>query len=225
MVAQSLEFEGKNYDFLFPNEKCCQLNQIRETNTFPEVELLKKIRSLNLKGLYIDVGANVGTHSVFYAKECMADYVFSYEPIGHFFRCLYANAYLNNCRFTVGPRKMAVLNYTGNGIMQNGGQGEEHCFLVDSKSDEIIDKVFVSTIDSDPCTHDLVLIKIDIEGKEQLVIEGAVETIKKYKPAIVAERIVRHKFDETDAFLKPFGYVSSGESLTPTAPTYLWECK
>jgi len=223
MVVEKLTFEGRDYNFAFPNEKCVQLNQIRKTNTFPEVELLMKIRSLNLKGLYIDVGANVGTHSIFYAKECDATYITSYEPMDNFLKCLITNAHLNECKWKIDARKLAVSNYRGFGNMQNGGQGEEHCFLGISETD----RVTVTTLDIDITSYveDFVFLKIDIEGREQEVIEGAIEKIKAFKPAIVAERIVRHKFDETDAFLKPFGYVSSGESLTPTAPTYLWECK
>ena len=46
-----------------------------EKKEFYELKLLEKIRYLNIKGVYIDVGAHHGNHSIYFDKFCKSEKV------------------------------------------------------------------------------------------------------------------------------------------------------
>ena len=61
-------------EFIFSNQKIVIegyhvedliFDRIVTRKTFYEDKLLEKARSLNLKGVYVDIGANIGNHSIF----------------------------------------------------------------------------------------------------------------------------------------------------------------
>ena len=45
-----------------------------------EIDTLQFIRDLKVPGNYADVGANIGTHTLFFSLFCQADHVYSFEP-------------------------------------------------------------------------------------------------------------------------------------------------
>ena len=54
--------------------------EIREQSLFFEIDLLEHIYlSVPRSGVFLDVGANIGNHSVYFAKFC-ADHVLAVEP-------------------------------------------------------------------------------------------------------------------------------------------------
>ncbi len=56
---QRIKIEGYHVDDLI-------FDRIVTGKTFYENRLLEKARSLNLEGVYVDVGANIGNHSIFF---------------------------------------------------------------------------------------------------------------------------------------------------------------
>lgn len=72
---------------------------------------------------------------------------------------------------------------------------------------------------------DVDLIKLDLEGAEMMALRGAVETIRKCRPAIIVEvsRLLhRHGDNEADIadFLRPLGYTRTMK----TGVDELWQC-
>lgn len=135
----------------------------------------------------LDVGANIGAHTVRLAQLVGAQgRVIAFEPQRVIFQLMCANVGMNGL-FNVQPRLAAVgsgpgqlavppVNYTveGNyGGLSLGGytQGE---------------RVPIETIDSLnlPACH---FIKIDVEGMEAEAIKGAAATIKRHRPIIYME--------------------------------------
>ena len=50
-------------------------------DTFYELKLLDKIKSLNLNGTYVDAGAHFGNHSIYFSKFCDSKKVVSIQMI------------------------------------------------------------------------------------------------------------------------------------------------
>ena len=135
-------------------------------------------------GLAVDVGAYCGAWSYAFARHFGT--VHTFEPfLEHCFiakRNLvpYANVMLHN---------VALLDRAGTGNMAHGGSKYNYLKLDEGS-------VTVATLDS----YDLPacdLLKIDAEGADALVLQGAEQTIAKYSPVIIVE--------EKDSELRLFG--------------------
>ncbi|MEO5375818.1 MAG: FkbM family methyltransferase [Alphaproteobacteria bacterium] len=135
----------------------------------------------------VDAGANIGTHTVFLAKAVGPQgAVFSFEPQRLVFQMLAANIALNaltNVRAywaAAGREPGTIIAPIADPTAeQNFGGMELGGFATG-------DLVPVMTIDSFnlPVCH---LIKIDVEGMELDVVEGAAATIARYRPVLFVE--------------------------------------
>jgi len=138
----------------------------------------------------VDVGANIGCHCVSYAGFSPEATVWAFEPQKKLFDILKKNVEQNG--------------YADRFHLFDHGLGHESAELELSSLDTVVDercqgwnkggigigkggeKLRIETLDSLNLPG-LDYIKIDVEGAEGLVIQGAQETIKKYKPVICFE--------------------------------------
>jgi FkbM family methyltransferase len=124
------------------------------------------------KGNVLDIGANIGTHSLAFART--ADHVWSFEPqqLTHYTLC--ANLLLNTI-FNVTPLQLALGNseglipmWTPDPTVRNASAGisvgEGQSMVAMKKLDSL-------------GIRDVYFIKIDVEGYEYEVLKGAQETL------------------------------------------------
>jgi len=146
----------------------------------------------------VDVGANIGCHTVSYAGFNIDSKIWAFEPQEKLHEILTKNVKQNNYSDRIDVYKQGLghckmscelvsldkmdrdlrnggCNKGGAGI----GKGGEH--------------MTITTLDSMELPG-LDFIKIDVEGAESLVIMGGKETIKKYKPVICFE----HNYQRID---------------------------
>ena len=158
--------------------------------SLPELSLIKFLCSTN--GISIDVGANLGLYSFLMSKYTKQLYAF--EPNPYPLRYLKK---LNKGNTKIYPIAIGSVNdevelfipknpkgWTSNGASLkkiNLGKG-------------IKLRVSCRTLDSFNF-KDVELIKIDVEGCEQDVIDGAINTIKNWLPNIIIENEVLHTKD------------------------------
>lgn len=153
----------------------------------------------------VDAGANIGTHTIFFAKRSQV--VFAYEPQRLSYQLLVANISLNGlCNVhtkqaalgaKLGNLKVPLLDLTAE---QNFGSlrlGEE---------DEG-ESVLVLPIDS-LGLHACDVIKVDVEGMEKEVLEGAANTIALYKPVLFVENNIPEKSAPLLQQIMDLGYVA-----------------
>lgn len=139
----------------------------------------------------IDVGANIGTHSVYFSKKCNNGNIFAIEPQVYISEFLNTNLLLNGC-FNVVPIRAACgseekemrmlninpfegqkVNYGEFKVNDNEGKGlHTNCITLDSFMKYSIP------------FH---LIKLDVEGLEVDVLNGAVNLINQSKPMLYIE--------------------------------------
>src|SRR3954451_5993667 len=78
-----------------------------------ERPFLEHIRSLELRGAYVDVGAHLGTHTIWFARLCRATTVHAIEPVARFARVLRANVDANGIARHVHVHEVGVSDRDG----------------------------------------------------------------------------------------------------------------
>ena len=151
---------------------------------------------LNVKKDVIDVGANVGFYSVFFAKSIGDNQrVLSIEPTPGALKLLKKNIQQNDCAEKVTIFNGVLSDTKGElsinmipGMEEYSSLGKLAHSAVDEKKKTSI-QVSSETLDNLVAEYKLEpgIIKIDVEGAEFLVLNGAEETIKKYHPTFVIE--------------------------------------
>jgi FkbM family methyltransferase len=201
---------------------------IRETSTFYEADLLEYLAACGPRGgVYIDVGANIGNHSVFFGRF-LAEHVISIEPTPRLIPILKRNLTMNGVsNHTVYACGVGAMTGTAQLIAPPGGEFNVGQTRLQVESADIPDRtglVPVSTLDdiaqgflrSAPQRF-ISLVKIDVEGMELDVLRGATRLLEEHRPQLVIELAAPREQYEAQRFLEDFGYRNVGRFChTPT---------
>ena len=165
-----------------PNRMCAFRHR---TFSSKEPEILEWINEFGSCGSFYDIGANIGIYSLYYAKTQQGK-VFSFEPSAFNMRQLAKNISINNLTNRIIIVSNPLSNQTGEAVFINGNSdegGSSSAFGVNFGFDgnpidsEVeysligftLDDLFkTNVIKSEPG-----LIKIDVDGIEHLILEGA----------------------------------------------------
>jgi FkbM family methyltransferase len=179
---------------------------------------LKRVKSLQLGGVYVDVGSNIGNHTIFFAKYCNSKEVISLELSPLIYDVLVENVDDNSLNDKVRLYNIGVGEKIKNvNISDIDEDNVGMTKIVDDDGDITID-----TLDNILENIDYIsLIKIDVEGYETNVVKGSIEVIKKHSPVIIAELRTDDEFEEFESFISEYGYYTDKVSYT-TTPTYFW---
>ncbi|MBD2181524.1 FkbM family methyltransferase [Aerosakkonema funiforme] len=156
--------------------------------------------------LVLDIGANIGVHTVFFAEAVGAQgTVMAFEPQRIIFQNLCANLALNSITNTycynvalgdaIGSVKVPVLDYN----RANNFGGIE---LGSHIEGELVQVITVDSLNLPYCR----LIKLDVEGMELQVLQGAVNTINRLKPILYVENDRLEKALSLLSYLHSLGY-------------------
>ena len=143
----------------------------------------------------LDVGANVGFHTVYFSGLLSTGRVLAVEPTSGAQARLQKNIKLNKLRDNIilfegaasdNPGSAEIKVITGReefstmGSMSHQAVSGEHYEL------EVVE---CQTLDSLVNLHSLTpgFIKLDVEGLEHLVLKGALDTLSRFRPVILAE--------------------------------------
>lgn len=167
--------------------------------------ILGPLKKIIEKSTYIlDIGANNGNHTLAYSFMSKDDArIYSFEPQKEVFRHL-----KGTCELNEHTRKKVILynNAVGDSCRQEymnpitdvniGG-------ISIGQGGEKVDMITIDSLNLPGCDY----MKIDVEGYETYVIEGALQTIQKYKPIIFFEHNSTNEKDTPFRILsKNFGY-------------------
>lgn len=178
-------------------------------NNFFEINFLDFINN-NYKNQneIIDIGANIGTHSLFFLKFLNCNRVHSFEPEDSNLKIL-----KKNTENFVNKRVIydfALSNREGDATLYNSQQGNNGGFSLHSYSNGssfvVKNSIPVRTLDS-LNLNNITMIKIDVENHENEVLEGAKQTILRNKPIIFVENLFHgypEKYVQTQTHIKKF---------------------
>lgn len=197
------------------NEKIYLRLDSQDTRTVPYLLLAEKeyekfqseimYKLFEVSTNFSDVGSNIGFYSLYAARASKTLNVVAFEPNSKARTSLDLNI-AQNClqkRIEVIPialgstncknEKMYIPKFTGTG----GGSFKK---LHPDEENSEIDNVEIMKLDSfaDLNRYHVDIMKIDVEGFEMSVIEGAANVIKTFRPTIVIELLRK--------WMKPFGY-------------------
>ena len=160
----------------------------------------------------LDIGAHCGSHTVMYKKINPDLVVHAFEPQSMMYNLLSSNVMLNNLDNVICHNK-AVGHFCGTVQMnQRVADGQNTNDSVEYGTDKFYNLAgleigsggeSVEMVTVDDFNFDRVdFMKIDVEGYEPFVLEGAIETIKRSSPVISyesnsksAEGVTRSSYD------------------------------
>ena len=171
-----------------------------------EAELTILFQVLKPGGVVLDVGANIGTHTVALAKHVTSSgVVFAFEPQRLTYQLLNANVALN-----------ALVNVQCLNMVAGDARGQMRIPALDPTAEnnfggfsavghaegELVDMIRVDDLGLARC-H---LMKIDVEGMEPRVLAGATKTIKTLRPVLFVENNIEQRSHATLKALDDLGY-------------------
>lgn len=173
-----------------------------------EIDICKKI--LRPRDVVIEVGSNIGSHTLALAKTVNKGAVFAFEPQNVIFQNLCSNISMNsitNCfcyQSAVSDKSkeqyfIPNLDYT----RQNNFGGIS---ISNEKKDFSIPVEVVTLDDKFNNLNTLKILKMDIEGNELNALIGGYNLIKRTKPFIYLENDRLDKSKELIEFIFSFGY-------------------
>ncbi len=151
-------------------------------------------------GTVVTGGTSCGMYARFYAKKFKHVYAFEPDPLS--FHCMVNNCQSDNVyklNAAIGPQNGVT------GIVRASKDNVGANLLVRPNKFKI-PILSIDSLNLDECD----LIQLDVEGYEQKAIVGAQETIKKFRPVIIAERIGQANGPD---LMEAFGYKKVSSSF------------
>lgn len=153
---------------------------------FYEMSELSKLRRIFTEGdVFVDVGANVGNHTLFAAKFLKAGKVIPFEPNPRAFSLLIQNVLVNGLADIVDMTKLGVGVSdvkTGGFAMQDRDRNLGGAKMLEGQGD-----LDVYPLDDLLGEETPDFIKIDVEGMELQVLAGMGDLLKRCRPVMMIE--------------------------------------
>ena len=147
----------------------------------------------------LDIGANVGLHTVAFARKVTKGHVYSFEPVAEMAERLSENVALNGLtNVTLVPCGLGAEDDTLEMSVNIGGAGLEGTSTIagsvhldrepeNYETRQVPVRRLDAIVQSLGIKERIGFVKIDTEGFETWVIEGGLETIREHRPAMIVE--------------------------------------
>lgn len=213
MLASTVNSDIGSYQVaLLPDDHIS--DHIRRSGQPYEATLVAIVRELTRPGSTIlDVGANLGNHTIYWAKAGRR--VIAFEPNPETRSALAESVRLNGLEERVDICPVALGSAREAGTLRAFLEHNKGAIAVEPAT---AGEVQIIRLD-DLNVSKFSVMKIDVEGAEGSVITGARETIRRIRPIIIAE--ARGDKGDVVILLRDLGYRRVPVSLAFT-PTYLY---
>ena len=197
-----------------------------------EPDTLKWIESFDKESIFIDIGANVGIYSIY--ASYFSNRVFSFEPDALNYSLLNLNILDNNLssRILAYPLSihseskfdtLNIQNYQYGGALSSFSNQKDQFqkdFLPIFKQGSFsisLDSVFEKIINDYSNTSNEIHCKIDVDGNEKIILDGAIETFKSkiIKSVLIELDHTRNDYEIVINFFKNCGYELVSKKSSP----------
>jgi FkbM family methyltransferase len=206
LLKVEFEHSGRRYYVTSTRTDEYILSKIRESQNFYEYDLLSIVSYLPLKsGVFIDAGANIGNHTIYFSGVLERDVV-SFEMDPKNYELLLKNIHDNGLSHRVRAFNFALGSVVGRVAFKRSDQNSG----ATTRVPESIPHDGTSTafpLDELSIGAPVSLIKIDVEGDELSVLRGAQKTISQHQPILVVELATPQAFSRASTFADRMGYV------------------
>ena len=211
------EYSGKCFRLTGASEDDHIVSVIRDSGSFYELDLLeymqwvlKKREGGNLAKLVLDVGANIGNHSVFIGTF-IAEHVLAIEPNPESVAQLQENLRNNLENYTIHDCALGESSGQGRVHMpENATNNLGMAKVVTEEGGPIrvrsLDELIIERNESQELIMPVSGMKIDVEGMELFVLKGAFNTLQNDHPELFIEAATPSQLAEIEEFLDVFGY-------------------
>jgi FkbM family methyltransferase len=166
-------------------------------------------------GIVVDIGANVGSHSIVWSRSPKVEHIHAFEPHPRTFLNLCANLLLNDTR-GVKTHECALGAYNGAALLSDYDDSQKHFNMgsyvatkigedLTSLAQDVLIPVEMRTLDSFALSP-VHFIKIDTEGYEFEILRGASGTLKRESPIVFVEVHYQALIEPIKDFMGVHGY-------------------
>jgi FkbM family methyltransferase len=181
-AVKSFAVDGVELRF-FIEEELDWIQRHHRRGEFYESEELAIIAREYKSGVFVDVGANVGNHSIYVAKLLHAPAVIAFEPVPLCAEILAINIALNHCQDVVELRRVGLSDRPG----KADASGEPYNLGATRLETAADGPIGLVKGDDLLASTSVGFIKIDTEGFELKVLEGLRSTIARCRPPLFVE--------------------------------------
>ncbi len=179
---KSLEIEGYAGDYIF--------EEISKRNWFYEAEILEKWSPIFKDArIALDIGANIGNHSIYWATEMQFDAIYSFEPLPANYERLVNNVASNGLSNVI-PINKAISDQPGTVIVDKYDEknlGGTSFIKTEINSSQVVQAMSVDEFVAENQIDTIDFVKVDTEGNEVNALLGMNKTVKTFNPAIWVE--------------------------------------
>ena len=201
-TVQGLIVAGRSDDYIF--------GVLRDTQDFYESAVLKKWTPLfATTQTILDIGANLGNHSLYWAKQIQPKQIYAFEPFDISYAYLKQNVENNNLGRIIQPIHMAVGDRTGYALVKDTVEGNLGATSFDYAAKHDNGVAQVTTVDhyvAENGIENIGLVKIDTEGFELKVLNGMRVLLETQQPVVWLE-VAHDTFLDAKRMMESHGYV------------------
>jgi FkbM family methyltransferase len=185
----------QNMRFIIDNPNDTIQRHLKNNEFFEIADLEFMKQFIDADTTLIDIGANVGNHTVYFSKFTDAKQIYVIEPIPRSYKILLANLALNYCHnvnsdfigVALGDRACVGYPCMIYGEDNLGASTISPNPYVNDNNPNILDPVNIVTGDSLFKDIDVNFIKMDVERMEIVALAGLKETIDRCRPKMFIE--------------------------------------
>ena len=202
--VDDLSFLFYHKDILIPNE----MLGYGRTFSREEIEFFYEISPKKETGYFLEIGANVGTSSIYFKKKLIGSLQhICFEPLKENVKCLKANCILNECEdikienLGLSNREQEQNMYIFDGAYGSSMVSEKENATAKCKFVTLDKYVEEYSINKDEIAY----IWVDVQGHEVEVVEGALQTLKDSPASLYIEFNIAYLIGEkgkAEKFLK-----------------------
>jgi FkbM family methyltransferase len=206
--ACEIAISGLRGEYLF--------EQIRSEKTFYKNELLQFLGFLTKgmdSGLMIDVGANIGNHTLYFARILGAE-VIAIEPNPVALNLLKSNVARNDLGDRVTVVEAAAWDTAGPAQWRAGSQlnlGATIIVPAEKPGPDCVEMLPLDEIVTRRGRKNRIsLVKVAVEGAENRSLRGAMRVLQTWRPILVIEASTEDALKEIEKTLSAFHYAKAG---------------